>query len=69
MIFAEMCRKKIDAIKERERTNTMNGSTLNPGESSVYSFNIVFDDPPAPAARLELGFETCVDGAPARRRI
>jgi len=35
MIFAEMCKKKMDAMKERERTSTMNGSTLNPGESSV----------------------------------
>jgi len=37
----------------------MNGSTRNPGESSVYNFNIVFDEPPAPAARVEFGFDTC----------
>jgi hypothetical protein len=28
IIFAEMCRKKIDAMKERERTRTINGSLL-----------------------------------------
>jgi hypothetical protein len=33
--------------------------TLRPGESSVYNFSMVFDDPPAPAARDELGFATC----------
>ena len=33
--------------------------TLRPGESSVYNFNMVFDDPPAPAARDELGLEVC----------
>lgn len=26
IIFAEMCRKKMEAMKERERTRTMNGS-------------------------------------------
>ena len=26
IIFAEMCRKKMEAIKESERTRTMNGS-------------------------------------------
>jgi len=59
MILAEMWRKKMDAMKDRERTRTMNGSTLSPGESSVYSLSIVFDEPPAPAARVELGFDTC----------
>jgi hypothetical protein len=29
MILAEMCRKKMDAMKERERTRTINGSLLN----------------------------------------
>jgi hypothetical protein len=33
--------------------------TLRPGESSVYNFSMVFDDPPAPAERDELGLETC----------
>jgi len=57
----------MDAMKESERTRTMKGSTRSPGESSVYSLSIVLDDPPAPAARDELGLETC--DAPARRRI
>ena len=82
MILAEIWRKNIDAMKESERTRTMKGSlekisgavrprkkrahTLRPGESSVYNLSMVLDDPPAPAARDELGFETC-DDAPARR--
>jgi hypothetical protein len=86
MILAEMWRKKIDAMKERERTRTINGSlcvtnstagvrgekkkvknthTRSPGESSVYSLSMVFEEPPAPAARDEFGLDTCV--APARR--
>lgn len=28
---------------------------------------MVLDDPPAPAALVEFGFETCADDAPARR--
>jgi len=35
IILAEMCRKKMEAIKESDSTRTMNGSTLRPGESSV----------------------------------
>lgn len=40
--------------------------TRSPGESSVYSFSIVFDEPPAPAALDEFGFATC---EPAARRL
>jgi hypothetical protein len=47
--------------KETERR----AHTRRPGESSVYNFSIVLDDPPAPAARDELGFDTC--DATARR--
>ena len=36
--------------------------TRSPGESSVYSFSIVPDEPPAPAARVEFGF-ICVFAA------
>lgn len=32
--------------------------TRRPGESSVYNLSIVFDEPPAPAERDELGFVT-----------
>jgi len=35
MILADICRKKIDAMKDSDSTRTMNGSTLNPSESSV----------------------------------
>jgi len=66
IILAEMCRKKIEAMKESDNTRTMNGSTLRPGESSVYSLSMVFDEPPAPAARVELGFETVL---PVARRL
>lgn len=41
--------------------------TLSPGESSVYNFSMVLDDPPAPAARDELGLEICDCDVPARR--
>lgn len=34
--------------------------TLRPGESSVYSLSMVFDEPPAPAARDEFGLDTVV---------
>ncbi len=37
--------------------------TLSPGESSVYNFNMVFDDPPAPAARVEFGRDTVLFAA------
>lgn len=40
--------------------------TRSPGESSVYSLSIVPDEPPAPAAREELGFGAC---EPAARRL
>jgi hypothetical protein len=40
--------------------------TRSPGESSVYNLSMVFEDPPAPAARDELGFDTC---EPAARRL
>ena len=40
--------------------------TLSPGESSVYNLSMVLDDPPAPAARDELGLEETCD-VPARR--
>jgi len=66
MIRADMWRKKMEAMKDRERTRTMKGSTRRPGESSVYNRSMVFEDPPAPAARDELGLATCE--AAARRR-
>lgn len=45
---------------------TKNTYTLRPGESSVYSLSMVFDEPPAPAARVEFGFETVL---PVARRL
>ena len=51
-----------DSGGKKKQNNTY---TRSPGESSVYSLSMVLDDPPAPAARDELGLETC--DAPARR--
>lgn len=36
-------------------TSTTTGSTFRPGESSVYSFSMVLEEPPAPAARVLAG--------------
>lgn len=43
---------------DKSRAKEYDTYTLRPGESSVYNFSMVFDDPPAPAARDELGL-TC----------
>lgn len=48
------------------------GSTFKPGLSSVYSFSIVPDEPPAPAERVEAGRAFLTDSlwsAAALRRI
>jgi len=58
----------MEAMNESDRTRTMNGSTRRPGESSVYSRSIVFEEPPAPAARDELGLAAACEPV-ARRRI
>jgi hypothetical protein len=44
---------------DKRRAEEDDTYTLRPGESSVYNFSMVFDDPPAPAAREELGLATC----------
>jgi len=51
-----MCSKTTENTKAIESTSTTTGSTLKPLESSVYSRIMVDEDPPAPAARVELGF-------------
>jgi hypothetical protein len=48
------------------------GSTFNPGLSSVYNLSIVPEEPPAPAARVEVGRAFLTDSlwsAAARRRM
>lgn len=35
MTLAEMCRKKMEPMKDSDRTRTIKGSILRPGESSV----------------------------------
>jgi hypothetical protein len=49
----------VDISNDKRRAEQDDAYTLRPGESSVYNFSMVFDDPPAPAARDELGLETC----------
>lgn len=65
------CNPTTEKINPRLNTNTTTGSTRKPGLSSVYSFSIVPDEPPAPAARVELGRALRSDSlwsAAARRR-
>lgn len=45
-----------EKTKAMDRTSTTTGSTLSPLLSSVYSRIMVEEEPPAPAARGELGF-------------
>lgn len=50
-----MWSKTTEKTKAIESTNTTTGSTLRPLLSSVYRRIMVEDDPPAPAALVELG--------------
>jgi len=45
----------MDPMKDIDRITTMTGSTRRPGASSVYKRIIVLDEPPAPAAREDVG--------------
>ena len=51
-----MCSNTTEKTKAIDSTSTTTGSTERPLLSSVYSRIMVDDDPPAPAARGELGF-------------
>lgn len=58
-------------MNPRDKTNTTTGSTFSPGLSSVYNFNMVPDEPPAPADRVDAGRAFRTDSlwsAAARRR-
>jgi len=71
VILAMTCNPTTENINPKLRTNTTTGSTFSPGLSSVYSFNIVPDEPPAPAARVDVGrafFTDSLWSAAARRR-
>lgn len=50
-----------EKIKPTAKNKTTNGSTLKPWASSVNNFNIVAEEPPAPALLVEVGvaFEAC----------
>lgn len=61
-----MCSKTTEKTKAIESTSTTTGSTLRPLESSVYKRIMVDDEPPAPAARVELGLSAAF--CAARRR-
>jgi len=49
LIFAIMCNATTLKMNPKLSTNTTTGSTLRPGDSSVYNFNMVLLLPPAPA--------------------
>jgi len=55
MTLAMTCRATTLKMKTTESVMTTTGSTLSPGDSSVYNLNIVLELPPAPAARVLLG--------------
>lgn len=44
-----------EKMKPTAKKSTTNGSTLKPWASSVKSFNMVAEDPPAPAALVDKG--------------
>lgn len=44
-----------EKMKPTAKNNTTNGSTRKPCASSVNNFNIVAEEPPAPAARVDNG--------------
>lgn len=44
-----------EKIKPTAKKSTTNGSTLKPWASSVNNFNIVAEEPPAPAALVDKG--------------
>lgn len=44
-----------EKMKPTAKNKTTNGSTLNPWASSVKSFNMVAEEPPAPAALVDKG--------------
>lgn len=69
--FHSPCSPTTEKMKPKLKTRTTTGSTFSPGLSSVYSFSIVPDEPPAPAARVEAGLAFRSDSlcsAAARRR-
>lgn len=55
MILAKTCKIITEKMNPTARKSTTKGSTLNPWASSVNNFNMVADDPPAPAALVDKG--------------
>lgn len=53
------CNTITEKMKPTAKNKTTKGSTLKPWASSVKSFNIVADEPPAPAALVDKG--NCAD--------
>lgn len=67
-----LCSATTEKMKTSDSTSTTTGSTLRPGDSSVYSRSIVLLLPPAPAARVLVGRVLATFSfwsAAARRRI
>lgn len=61
--LAMTCKATTLKMKTTERVMTTTGSTLSPGDSSVYSLSIVLELPPAPAALVLLGLRFAVFSA------
>lgn len=55
MILAKTCKMMTEKMNPTAKKRTTNGSTLKPWASSVKSFNIVAEEPPAPAALVDKG--------------
>lgn len=55
VILAKTCKMITEKIKPTAKKSTTNGSTLKPWASSVNNFNMVAEDPPAPAALVDNG--------------
>lgn len=55
MILANTCNTITEKMNPTAKKSTTKGSTLNPCASSVNNFNMVAEDPPAPAALVDKG--------------
>lgn len=56
VILANTCKMITEKMNPTAKKSTTKGSTLKPWASSVNNFNMVADEPPAPAALVDKGF-------------
>jgi len=59
--FAIRCNATTLKINPKLKNMMTIGSTFNPGLSSVYNLSIVPEEPPAPAARVDVGLAFLTD--------